>query len=95
MGYASSISSWGNSAAIRLPKSLLGAAGLRLGDKVNISTNAAGNIEIAPAQKEHRHVRPEPGITYETLFAHYAPANLPTDQWPNDDLIGAEYEAWS
>ena len=57
----------------------------------------------------HRCVAPARGITYETLFAGYDPdasgalagpaasvaSPSSTPAWPNDDLTGAEYQAWA
>ena len=94
MSYATTISSWGNSEAIRIPKSILRSVGLRAGDKVNVGADSQGRIAITPAQTEHRRVRPQPGISYATLFSDYDPAHIPTGQWPDDHMRGAEFDSW-
>lgn len=95
MGYATTISSWGNSEAVRIPKSILRAAGLHAGDKVNISADAQGRIAITPARQEHRRVKPQSGVNYSTLFANYEPAYLPADPWPTEHMYGAEFDSWA
>ncbi len=96
MAQATTIAKWGNSEAVRIPKSILQALGLKSGDKVKVDTNEKGAIEITPAPREHRRVKPAKGITYESLFADYV--YNPEDSrspWPDHDMVGAEYEAWS
>ena len=96
MAQATTIAKWGNSEAIRIPKDILQKLGLKSGDKVKITANEMGNIEIVPTPQEHRHIRPAKGITFESLFEGYV--YNPEDSmsaWPDHDLIGAEYESWS
>ena len=95
MRYATTISPWGNSEAIRIPKSILRSAGLRAGDKVNVSTDHVGRIAITPIRQEHRHVKPQSGITFDSLVADYEPAQLPTRQWPDEDMRGTEFDVWT
>lgn len=95
---STAIATWGNSEAVRIPRDVLKTAGLRKGDRVNLSLNAAGRIEIVPAAREHRRVRPAKNITFETLFDGYDASSVEaasTGAWPSDDLVGAEWEAWS
>ena len=90
------VASWGNSEAIRIPQDILRRSGLRRGDRVDFSINERGNIEIIPEKNAHRCVEPAKNVTYETLFNGYAPvedSGMPA--WPNDDMRGAEFEAWS
>lgn len=95
---ATRISSWGNSDAVRIPRSLLRLAGLKAGDDVDIVVNERSNIEIVPKAKSHRRVKPAKGVTFDSLFAGYESSDKPIDYsspWLGDDLVGAEYEAWS
>lgn len=96
MAYATTISKWGNSEAVRIPRELLRSVGLREGDKVNISVAAQGGIHIAPECRKHRRVKPDPSVTYETLFGGFNPAFVSQGKpWGDEDLVGAEWEAWS
>ena len=95
---ATRISSWGNSEAVRIPRSLLRTAGLKAGDDVDVVVNERSNIEIVPKKKAHRRVKPAKGVTFDALFAGYEPPSKPIDYsspWLDDELVGAEYEAWS
>lgn len=99
---STAIASWGNSEAIRIPQDMLRRAGLHKGDRVTFEINERGNLEIVPEEKEHRHVAPARGVTYESLFKDYdvsAAVKMPMPEgectWPDDDMAGAEYEAWS
>ena len=89
-------STWGNSEAIRLPKSLLRLAHLGKGDKVNLFINSEGHIEIAPMEEIHRHVEPMKGVTFESLFRSYAPKSdsQNNDPWNGLPAMGAERELW-
>lgn len=96
MSVATNIASWGNSEAVRIPKSLLRSVGLSAGDSVRIATTERGVIEIAPIRREHRRVQPKRGITFDSLFEGYEPARQNTAApWPTDDMLGTELEAWS
>lgn len=92
------IASWGNSDAVRIPRALLRLVGLSSGDSVDIVVNERNNIEIVPKGRAHRRVKPARGVTFDSLFANYdsteAKSALPP-AWPNDDMVGAEFEAWS
>ena len=92
------IGTWGNSEAVRLPQAVLRLTGLRHGDRVSIGVTDSGGIEIAPIARKHRRVLPKRGVTFESLFDGYDPpeGDLPgADAWPDDDLVGAEWEAWA
>ena len=92
------IGTWGNSEAIRLPQAILRLAGLRKGDRVSIDVNEHGSIEVVPLKKDHRRVSPKKGVSFDALFKGY---DLPegmrpgADAWPSDDMVGAEWESWA
>lgn len=95
---ATKISSWGNSDAVRIPRSLLKRVGLSSGDGVDVVVNERNNIEIVPRSRVHRRVKPMRGITFDSLFAGHDPSAWKADAspaWPDDDMVGAEFEAWS
>ena len=88
------VSMWGNSAAIRLPKSLMRLASLLPGDEVAITINNRGNIEIAP-ERAHRRVRPTQGVTIDTVFSGYDGGRYDASQtWASEDMVGAERGVW-
>ena len=90
------ISTWGNSDAVRIPCAILRAVGLLSGDDVELVVNERNNIEIVPAGKAHRSVRPKRGVTFDALFAGYEPQRQDsTPAWPDDGMVGAELEAWA
>ena len=91
------IGTWGNSEAIRLPRAILRLAELGKGDRVALEVNERGNIEISPAGQTHRKVAPKRGVSFASLFKGYeAPAATGGNgAWPNDDLVGAEWDAWA
>lgn len=90
------IATWGNSEAVRIPRSVLRAVGLGAGDDVEVRVNERNRIELVPKQQVHRRVRPTKGVSFDSLFAGYDPAKLPpAPAWPDDDFVGAELEAWS
>lgn len=90
------ISTWGNSDAVRIPCAILRAVGLLSGDDVELIVNERNNIEIVPAGKSHRSVRPKRGVTFDALFSGYNPqVHSPTPAWPDNDMMGAELEAWT
>lgn len=94
---ATAIAAWGNSDAIRVPRSILKLAGLKRGDAVTLSVNESGNIEIAPVRREHRRVAPAKGVTFESLTAGFG-GDIPSadSYWPEaTEPVGAEREAWS
>ena len=92
---STAIASWGNSEAVRLPRELMRSVGLRRGDKVNVVVNEAGRLELVPEKGEHRRSVPAKNITFETLFADYDGRKFEASAWPSDDLMGAEWDAWS
>lgn len=90
------ISTWGNSDAVRIPCAILRAVGLLSGDDVELVVNERNNIEIVPAGKSHRSVRPKRGVTFDALFSGYESQRQPiAPAWPDDDMMGAELKAWA
>lgn len=93
---ATAIANWGNSEAIRIPREILRRAGLRRGDRVTFIINSNGNLELIPEHQTHRRVAPARDVTYDMLFKNYqGPVQSNTSAWPDDNLVGAEHEAWS
>lgn len=99
---ATAIGKWGNSDAVRIPKSVIARAGLRRGDMVNFIVTGPGQITVY-REDEHRRVVPAKGVDFNTLFSKYegdAQAALADQKaagpaWPDDDLVGAEWDVWS
>lgn len=90
------VGTWGNSAAVRIPRAMLSLLRLRRGDEVEIGVNERGNIEIAPAARAHRRVEPTPGVTFESLFADYGGGRHDSSPaWADEGMVGAEAGAWS
>ena len=92
------IGTWGDSEAIRLPQALLKLLDLHKGGKVSWDVNERANIEIAPVPAQHRRVTAKHGVMFDSLFRDYDPnSTLETAPaaWPNDDLVGAEWDAWA
>ena len=98
---STAVATWGNSEAVRIPRDTLRKAGLRKGDRVSFAVNAHGRIEIVPERKEHRRAVPARGVSFETLFAGWEGAGSGGNAgsgaggWPNDELVGAERDAWA
>ena len=93
---ATTIAPWGNSEAVRIPRDVLRSVGLRRGDQVSFEVNHSGRIEIIPQKQPHRRVEPARGVTFDTLFKGYEGGCLAGgDAWPNDDLVGAEWDSWA
>lgn len=94
---ATKIASWGNSDAIRIPRAILKGDGLSSGDGVDMVLNERNNIEIIPKTRQYRRVKPMRGITFDSLFAGYDPSETGNNMsfgWPDDNMVGAEFEAW-
>ena len=93
------IRTWGNSEAVRIPRAILRLAKLGGGDRVAVDVNERGNIEISPIGQRHRRVAPKRGVSFSSLFKGYEPPPNATatagNAWPNDDLVGAEWDAWT
>lgn len=89
------IASWGNSDAVRIPREALRSVGLRRGDRVSFIPNEKGHLEIVPEKKQHRRVEPARGITFETLFKGYQESAPEQNGWANEDMVGAEWDAWA
>jgi antitoxin MazE len=51
---AMQVSKWGNSLAVRLPKALVDALGLREGDELNAVTARSGTIEVETREDQRR-----------------------------------------
>ena len=76
------ISRWGNSLALRLPKAALDAAGLREGDSVTIS-DEDGALRIARSDR----------LDVHALIASITPESLHRDEkWI--DAPGIDREVW-
>ena len=92
------VATWGNSEAVRIPRTLLQAAGLKKGDKVCIEYDSARCLRIYPVPEpaEHRRVSPASQVTFASLFDGYEGGRLQgADAWPEGALEGAERDAWS
>ena len=79
------IRTWGNSAAIRLPATVLDAARVSL-DQVVDAREEAGRIVIEP-------VRPRPHYTLAELMARCDPKKRPSREerdWMDAPLVGRE-----
>jgi antitoxin MazE len=48
------LAKWGNSLAVRIPKSVVGAAQLRQGDEVTLAVGKDGAIVMRPARRKYR-----------------------------------------
>ena len=89
------ISTWGNSEAVRIPRETLRLAGLCKGDRVVFEINSRGRIELVPEELSHRRVMPAKGVTFDELFKHYDGGVADNAAaWPDDDILGAELDAW-
>ena len=51
---AMQVSKWGNSLAVRLPKALVDALGLREGDELNVVAARSGTIEVETREDQRR-----------------------------------------
>lgn len=97
----STIGKWGDSEAVRIPKSVLNSAGLRNGDPVVISASS-GKIVISSGDT-HRRVLIDRNVSFEELFAKYhgnaqvarEDQKAGGDPWPDNALLGAEKDAWN
>lgn len=89
------VARWGNSEALRIPKEQLRLAGLERGDEVELLVNERGHLEIVPKQT-FRSGRRRRAVTFDELFKGYSGGrqNAPSP-WMDDDLVGAEKDAWS
>lgn len=84
------IGTWGNSAAIRIPRAILKLVSLGQGGRVDVRVNERGNIEISSASVSHRRVAPAQGITFDSLFAGYEGGRHDSsDAWPEGSMEGA------
>ena len=94
---STTVATWGNSEAMRIPRSILKRAGLSSGDRVDFELNSNGHLEIVPASTEHRRIRPVHKTTFQELFSGYTGGRLNNaDAWAESDdtPIGAEQDAW-
>ena len=91
---STTISSWGNSEAIRMPKEMLRQVGLRQGDVVDFEINERGHLEIVPKKTYREGVRRR-RLTFNDLFKGYSGKPLNNeDAWGDESFIGAEKDAW-
>lgn len=54
--------------------------------------------QSASGARPHRRVKPKKGVTFQSLLTDWEPSGdggQSVAAWPNDDLGGAEFEAWS
>lgn len=93
------IATWGNSEAVRIPKYLLDMAELHRGDEVFIEFVSRGQLGVRRAvPSEHRHVMPSKRLTFDDLFRGYTGSRLDNgDTWGDADehATPAEQRAWS
>ena len=68
----STIAKWGNSAALRIPSTVLADVGLKAGDSIDMVVNPDHTITLKPVRK------PKPRLA--DLLAAITPDNLPDDQ---------------
>lgn len=89
------ISLWGNSAGVRIPKDVLQAAGLALGDRVDFQLTEDKRVVMVPVEGHHRRGTPKTGITLDTILKNCGPVDRDSllDPWP-EDMVGREAEAW-
>ncbi len=57
------LAKWGNSVAVRLPKAILSQAGLKTGDRLEVSLDQEGNIVIKPPRRKYSLSEMVAGIT--------------------------------
>ena len=48
------VAKWGNSLAVRIPRSVVGTAGLREGDEVTLAVGKGGSIVMSPARRKYQ-----------------------------------------
>lgn len=88
------ISTWGNSEAIRVPKEILRKVGLSQGDVVDFAVNERGRLEIIP-QLNCREGSRRKRVTFNELFHDYdGPPLHNEDPWGDETFVSAEKEAW-
>lgn len=87
------LSRWGNSVAVRVPKSVLDATGLSLGDELQVEAMCAGVFMVKSSKAPHRRVKPE-SVTFSSLFSGWSGAIPKASEYVDDGLVGAELEAW-
>jgi antitoxin MazE len=75
-----SVQKWGNSLALRIPKALAEAAGVRQGSEVEVSVEA-GRLVAEPVVRIP---------TLEELLAGMTEENRHGEAWPNDAPRGRE-----
>jgi antitoxin component of MazEF toxin-antitoxin module len=91
---STAIATWGNSEAVRLPKSKLKLVGLESGDLVDVEINERGHLEIVP-QTPLRMGRRRNKVTFDELFKGYiGSSDNDSRAWPDDAFEGAEKDAW-
>jgi len=76
------LAEWGNSLAVRLPKNVLEAARLRVGDCLDLRLESCGELVLRPAKRRYE---------LKELLAGVTPANRHGEQ---DWGASAGGEAW-
>jgi len=70
-------------------------AGLKPGDEIAFEINGSGRLELLPVLEKHRRIKPAKRVAVEELFKKYTGPSLDNrDAWPDETLLGAEWEAW-
>lgn len=67
-GNTSTIRKWGNGQGLLIPRPIMDAAGLTVGEKLNLTVHSNGRIILTP---QERWFEPPRKTTIEELFAHY------------------------
>ena len=65
------VSKWGNSLAVRLPKALVDALGLKEGDELNVVAATHGTIEVETKEDQRRRALERTAARNRTLPEHY------------------------
>jgi antitoxin component of MazEF toxin-antitoxin module len=80
---------------MRIPKDVLAVTGLSGGDVVDVRINERGNIEVVPTVAYRTGARRR-RVTFDELFRDYQGGRRSfADPWGDDELVGAEKDAWS
>lgn len=70
------LTKWGNSQGIVIPKDLCRKIGIAVGDQLSISVNQDGSLRVTPAKPTYRRRR---NLTIEELFDGYDGAYQPQE----------------
>ena len=80
------LTKWGNSQGLIIPRAICDRAGLKVGDKVDLDVTEEGSISATPSAK--RFVRSR-HADIATLFAGWTGPYVPPSDWPT---IGNEID---